>query len=292
MTEHKIPTSWNQYFFDEAGDLNFFGKRQRPLKLGENNVSRHFLLGFVKIKGDVNKISKEADALRNSLLKDPFIKEVRSVQESTRFGFHAKNDCSVVRREFFNFLKNIDCSVHVLVRRKDVIFEQANAVYKTTKEKRLIKEKEIYHKAIERILRNNLHKGNTSILFSQRGDTFTNKTLHESIDIAKRNFLKTTGIANNVQISIDKRAHTESFGLQVIDYFLWALFQLYEQKNSAYYELLANKYKLIIDQDDTREKPYGKYYGRGDFLSLSCVHKEEAVSSTDGGRMPSPEAPQ
>lgn len=49
-------------------------------------------------------------------------------------------------------------------------------------------------------------------------------------------------------------------GLQVVDYYLWALQRLLERGESRFFNFVAPAYKLILDRDDTRERPYGEYY--------------------------------
>ncbi|MBU2444697.1 MAG: hypothetical protein KJ666_03880 [Bacteroidetes bacterium] len=52
----------------------------------------------------------------------------------------------------------------------------------------------------------------------------------------------------------------EVIGLQVIDYYLWAVQRLYEKKEDRFFKLLEKDYRLIMDLDDTRNKPYGEWY--------------------------------
>ncbi|MEW5956517.1 MAG: hypothetical protein AB1801_02255 [Chloroflexota bacterium] len=57
-------------------------------------------------------------------------------------------------------------------------------------------------------------------------------------------------------------------GLQVIDYYLWALQRLYEQGEERFFLLLAGDYRLIMDLDDKRNKPYGQWYSDSNPLRL------------------------
>ena len=51
-------------------------------------------------------------------------------------------------------------------------------------------------------------------------------------------------------------------GLQVADYFTWALQRLYERREDRYLEYLRKSFRLVQDIDDTREARYGVYYSR------------------------------
>lgn len=54
----------------------------------------------------------------------------------------------------------------------------------------------------------------------------------------------------------------------MLDYYLWALQRLYEQGESRFFELLAQDYRLIMDLDDKRYKPYGTWYSDSNPLTV------------------------
>jgi hypothetical protein len=61
-------------------------------------------------------------------------------------------------------------------------------------------------------------------------------------------------------------------GLQVIDYFLWALQRLYERGEDRYFNYLRSSYKLVMDFDDKRTgKSYGTWYGEGELTKESIL---------------------
>ncbi|MEJ7810884.1 MAG: hypothetical protein WKG32_10790 [Gemmatimonadaceae bacterium] len=69
--------------------------------------------------------------------------------------------------------------------------------------------------------------------------------------------------------SIIAGAHpSQSGGLQVIDYYLWALQRMYERGEDRFFESLAAGYRLIMDCDDTRQHDYGQYFTQSDRLTL------------------------
>jgi hypothetical protein len=57
-------------------------------------------------------------------------------------------------------------------------------------------------------------------------------------------------------------------GLQVVDYYLWALQRLYEREEDQFFKPLAQKYRLIMDLDDKRNKGYGEWYSDRNPLTL------------------------
>jgi hypothetical protein len=74
--------------------------------------------------------------------------------KETKIEFHAKNDCSIVKNEVFKLLQELKAEVQVVVRRKEMILEQAVKTYKLTGTKRTINEKELYHNMIIRLFCN------------------------------------------------------------------------------------------------------------------------------------------
>ena len=65
---------------------------------------------------------------------------------------------------------------------------------------------------------------------------------------------------------------SESAGLQIVDYYLWALQRLYEMGEERFFRLVAEDYRLIMDLDDTRRKPYGEWYSDRNPLTLEKIH--------------------
>lgn len=65
---------------------------------------------------------------------------------------------------------------------------------------------------------------------------------------------------------------SDEAGLQVIDYFLWALQRFYERGDDRYFNYLASHYSRIMDFDDKRSgKDYGKWYNDGNPLTKEKI---------------------
>ena len=69
---------------------------------------------------------------------------------------------------------------------------------------------------------------------------------------AKRNFTARWGIAHDKPTLIDSAYPSECMGLQIVDYYLWALQRLYERGEDRFFNLVAKDYRLMMDLDDTR----------------------------------------
>lgn len=215
-------------------------------------------------------VKSELESLRLYLLADTYFKDVPSMQfetKKTALHFHAKDDLPEVRREVFKILPTFGVKVQVAIKRKFELAEFAKRVFDLTGQK--IRENDIYDELIKRLFRNVLHKAEENvIIFARRGASNRNKALEESINNAKRNFELAYNKKSDKPVKIYSAFSHESPGLQIIDYYLWALQRMYEKGEDRFFELLKNDYRLIMDLDDTRNKPYGEWYSSSNILSL------------------------
>lgn len=118
------------YFVDEAGDDTIFNARGAVI-VGGNGVSRTFMVGFAELP-DPADAARQLDALRQSLLSDPYLKGIPSLDPSrgkTAAYFHAKDDCPEVRREVFRMLPKFNALVHVAFRRKADLITLARGLH-------------------------------------------------------------------------------------------------------------------------------------------------------------------
>lgn len=258
MTEQQLK---KYYFVDEAGDTTMFNKRGR-LIVGTDGVSNFFMLGVADLPNP-----KDADAalnkLRAELLADPYFEGVPSMQSKARktaICFHVSKDLPEVKREVFRLLPQFGAKVQIIIRRKAELANTARLTYKNFGIK--LPDNRIYDDLVKRLFRNLLHKADENhIIVARRGKSARLKALHNAIDRAKANFEAKYGIWSDSTTIIQPAYPREFGGLQVIDYYLWALQCLYERGNDRYFKLLAKDFRLIMDIDDKRNKPYGEYYG-------------------------------
>ncbi len=239
------------YYIDESGDLAIFDKKKRMLNLQTHGVTPLFYLGLVKIKDTDLKVFNQAiDDLRSNIGNNELYKHIKNIKESLNF-FHAKNDMYPIRIRFFELLKELDFSVHIIFRRK-IVMQNSLSINFSTKDE--------YHKMITRLLRDRLHKTHNKIIFARRNNTLTDNSVKEAINKAKNNFYKI--------YEKDSNFTTESFigepnnhnGLQAIDYVLWAVNRFLMNNEDGYIEAIKYKIKLIVDMDDTKNNGYGVYY--------------------------------
>ena len=99
-------------FLDESGDCVFYGKGKRII-IGENGVSKTFILGSVKFKEDLDEVREKVTSLQQQIVKDEYLNAVPSVikrVKKTGFFFHAKDDIPEIREKFFRLIRSLDCS--------------------------------------------------------------------------------------------------------------------------------------------------------------------------------------
>lgn len=259
------------YFVDESGDLNLFDKKARPLFFGGNGVSKHFMVGVVKIH-DLNIVTQKLEDLRQDLLKDPTLKNVPSMLKTKNF-FHAKDDFQAVRREVFNLISTLNLEAQIAVRRKNILLNQAIMYYEKTGKK--ISSGMVYDDLVKRLFKRLLHLSDKKIItFAERGKSYSNKSLNEALNKARLNFEKEHKLIkftppNHHAICAHPRDYS---GLQIIDYLLWALFRMYERNDDYYFNKVADKYKLIMDIDDKRNKKYyGEWYTAKSLITLEKI---------------------
>ena len=249
----------NYFFVDEAGDLTLFGRRGKCL-LGTHGVSGCFMVGLAHVL-QVSKVGAEMLALHRRLLADAYLSSIPSMPPDaakTARCFHAKDDCPEVRMQVFKLLAEHDIKVQVAIRRKRPLLEEARA----GRPKGRRWENKVYDDLVKTLFRDSLHKAPSIIYFARRGKSAREETLRQAIERAKENFRRRfPQAATDQPADVIPSVPSQIVGLQVIDYFLWALQRLYERGEDRYFNFLRDHYRLIMDFDDKRNKKrYGEWY--------------------------------
>ncbi|MHC4573692.1 MAG: DUF3800 domain-containing protein [Planctomycetota bacterium] len=260
----------HNYFVDEAGDPILFNKR-RQIIVGKEGVSRVFMVGVAYLP-DPKLAYNKLEQLRAELLADPYFRNVPSMRPSakkTAVYFHAKDDPPEVRREVFKLLPELGAKVQVAIRRKEYLVKTAQTLYKLG---RKLSPDEVYDDLVKRLFKNLLHKADENrIVFARRGKASRQHGLQNAIGRAKANFERKTGVCSKSKVVILSAYPSESAGLQVIDYHLWALQRMFERGEDRFFRLLAAAFRLVMDLDDTRNRPYGEWYSDSNQLDLKKI---------------------
>ncbi len=267
----RTPEGIKHYFVDEAGDTTLFDATGAAI-VGRPGVSNAFIVGVADVPDPV-AARTSLESLRRSLLADPYFRGVPSMQPSagkTADAFHAKDDVQEVRRDVFRLLPTLEVKVQVAFRRKSVLAAEAQRHFRATGRKTVAGE--IYDDLIKRLFKNLLHRGSMhEVCFARRGKSDRQEALTAALTRAQTNFRATWNTDQCQPFHVRSSVPSQDTGLQVIDYYLWALQRLLERQEDRYFSLVAGQFSLIMDLDDKDDAPYGKYFTAANPLSLEKI---------------------
>jgi len=242
----------NHRFLDEAGDTTFYGKGKVPI-IGQNGVSKCFMLGMVKFKAPLDEVRRQVVALQKSVSEDRYFASIPSIQKKEAEGgffFHATDDTPEVRKIFYDYLDRLNCSFEVYVGRKiPGLYER----------KHNGKEAEFYADLLAHLLKNKLNKeGDFKLTLASRGKTTRNQNLELALSKAvERN--RKGGMTSQIKFDV-QNPRTEPL-LTVPDYFCWAVQRVFERGETRYYDFMRERISVVVDLYDIPNYPnYGNYY--------------------------------
>jgi hypothetical protein len=250
------------YFVDEAGDGVIFDSKGQVL-VGTGKVQDYFTVGMVEC-WRLESLAEDLAALRAQLLADPYFKGVPSMQpgaKKTALFFHAKDDLPEVRREVFKVLESHDFSFYAVVRTMSAVARRVKERNERDPTYRY-RPTELYDSAVRRLFDKKLHTQPAfDVIFASRGKART-QALREHLVKAQAKSRKAAGTYPDALIQVRAMPARQHAGLQVADYCLWALQRLFSKGEDRFLSLIWPKVGLIVDADDTSEKPYGTYHTR------------------------------
>lgn len=242
-------------FVDEAGDTTFFLKGRKSA-LGSNGVSNAFILGMVKVSDPLNEVRKKIIDLQERIANDPFY-DVPSVNKKKNKGgyyLHATDDLPEIRKQFFDLINTVDCSLEAVVGRKSI-----ERFVTTHKEK----EEYFYADLLSHLLKNKLTRHDKLLLnISERGQSTKHTNLHLALKKAEQRFLeKKKGKAIKTKVLFEVQSPTREPLLNLADYLCWAVQRVFEKGEVRYYNLVREKISLVIDlYDSANYKNSENYY--------------------------------
>jgi hypothetical protein len=250
------------YYVDEAGDPIIFGKKKK-LRIGTDGASRFFFVGLLDI-GNPAFVTKSLEEFRNSLLADEKLSQLPGMRLEDKLSaekFHATDDHPIIRRKVYEFLGTIKGL------RFNCVLKDKMAVHKYVIQRQSIEpsysytQTELYDHCVRRLFRDKLHRySEYDITFARWNKAERRRELTAALIRAKEKFFEKHGVRVDNRISIQSCLPKDVVGLQIADYFLWAVQRLYEREDDSYFSHIAKKYRLIMDVDDTRKSSYGCYY--------------------------------
>ena len=271
MKKNKSVLKQYHRFLDESGDTTFYGKNKRII-IGNEGVSKSFILGMVKFKTNLDPIRQEILMLQKEIENDEFYKDVPSVKKKIAQGayyFHAKNDIPEIREKFFRYIKTLNCSFEAIVARKLPDIHEKNHEGKETL---------FYADILSHLLKNKFSKYDKFVLnIASRGKSTKNHNLERALEIAKTRFLEnhpSKEIQTRVVFNVTDQTNEPL--LNVADYFCWSIQNVFEKGNVRFYNFLQDKISSVIDlydfesygvTDNSGKKTWANYYGKTNALT-------------------------
>jgi hypothetical protein len=242
-------------YLDEAGDTTFYGKGRIPI-LGKNGVSNTFILGMVSFKSSLKDIRSQIIELQKNVENNKYYNKVPSVEKRINNGgfyFHAKDDLPELRKEFYDFILNLDCSFEAVVGRKNIsLFEK----------KHNGKDTEFYADMLSHLIKNKFSKRNKLVFnIAERSNSTAINNLEKGLEKAKKRYLTKYPdheIISKISFCVHKYCNEPL--LSVTDYFCWAVQRVFEKGETRFYDYMTNKISLVVDLYDSDSYENSKNY--------------------------------
>ena len=249
------------YFVDEAGDDVLFSARGESL-VGTEGCSKCFIIGALMVADPV-ALATDLLALRESLLADPYFRDVPSMQPSrkkTALTFHAKDDVPEVRREVFRTLLKHEMKFFAVVRQKSALLTYVRERNLRDTEYRY-RPTDLYDTTVARVFKDRLHVADVcNVTFARRGSSDRTRAFQAALETARGRFEakweRTIVSTLNVAVSTPPR----TVPLQAADYLLWALQRFYERDEDRFLKLIWDKVSLVHAVDERDRNAWGTYY--------------------------------
>lgn len=242
-------------FLDEAGDTTFFGKGRIPI-LGTEGVSNTFILGMVNFKEPLQPIRNKIVDLQKSIERNDYYNSVKSIIkriEKGGFYFHAKDDIPELRKEFFDFILDINCSFQAVVGRKIIsLFEK----------KHNSKDTEFYADLLSHLIKDKFEKYPKLVLnIAERANSTAINNLEIGLKKAKQRFIsKNPDKEIKSEISFNVHKYQNEPLLSIADYLCWVIQRVFEKGEVRYYNYLMEKISLVVDLYDKNSYDSSKNY--------------------------------
>jgi len=278
-TTEEVKPRRGSYFLDEAGDATLFDAKGRSL-VGAEGCSRFIMLGLLDVKEPV-RLAQEMNALRLSLLADPYFMNVPSMQKEQRktaLAFHAKDDVPEVRREVYSLLMRHELRFFAVVQDKQQVLEY---VRRRNEEDFAFRyhPNQAYDYQVKCLFSGRLHKEDVyDIHFSRRGKSDRTEALREALNMQRQWYIQRFNITDaSPVLNVSAHYPWEIVGLQAVDYFLWALQRLYEKHESRYLEYVWSQCALINDRNLEGRNGSGVYFTRKKPPSLTALKEVRGI---------------
>ncbi len=242
----------NYIFIDESGKPEVYSAK--GVNLVEKNQATKFLVLAAVRCDDQLKIQKEVTDFKLGLLKDNNLSKIFSTAY-TLDAFHAQTDYSEVKEKFYNFINELDIKIDVVVVEKLKCFEPLK-----------VNPGKMYGVMAGQLLKNICHQADkTEIIFSRKDSKLKlRQELELEVERVRLDYLQShSSLEANFTLAYKHNPHYTHGGLQIADYVAHAVFQVFENKNAKWYQIIQNKIGKIQDICNK------KYFTKSNPLQLS-----------------------
>jgi hypothetical protein len=260
-------------FVDESGDAVLFNASGDVL-VEQSDAPLVFMVGAVHLPDPIAAHQK-LETLRQNLLSDPYFRSAESMRPEcgkTAITFHAKDDLPEVRREVFKLLPELGGTVQVAIRRKRDMADEAGKLFTESGQK--LRLEAYYDDLVERALKELIPPAcNPQIVFAKLGKSDRKEALRSVIHRVVRFAEDIDDPMYIDRVQIDAAFPKDAAGLQVADYYLWAIQRMFRKARGErrYYESVSTAYRMIWDIDDRRNKDDGEVYDANNPFSLEKI---------------------
>lgn len=227
----------NQWLFiDESGKPEVYSARGENL-VKNKKASKFLVLAAVRTE-DQLKLQQLVTEFRLSLLKDSDLTKIFSAAYSLD-SFHAQTDYLEVKEKFYQFITTLPVKLDVLVVEKLLCYDPL----KNNPGK-------MYGVMSGQLIKNLCHQAvNTEIIFSRKDSKLKlRQELETEVERVRLDYLeKHPDLTANLKLSYHHNPHYSHGGLQVADYVAYAIFQVFENTNRKWYELVKSSIGKIQD---------------------------------------------
>lgn len=242
-------------FLDEAGDTTFYGKGKR-LVLGEEGVSKAFILGMVKFRSPLSTVREEVVALQRQIEGNAYLNGISSVQKRIANGgfyFHAKNDPPEARMLFFEFIKRLDCGLEAVAARKipGIFLNKHHG-----------RDAEFYADILSHLLKNKLQLKHPLVLnIASRGNSTRQEILNDALQKATSRFqAQKPEREANCRVTFNVQNQRTEPLLNVADYLCWSVQRVFERGDLRPYSFIQDKIRLVVDLYDSEKYKGSRHY--------------------------------
>jgi hypothetical protein len=260
------------YFVDESGDPTLFNRTGEVI-IGNGGCSNFFVLGLLRVSNPLY-LSSQLTELRNTLVADPYFKNIPSMQPErgkTALFFHAKDDVPEVRREVFRLLMQHDIGFSAVVRDKRSLLQYVRQRNLNEMNYRY-NPNELYDYLTRSLFKERLHKEQAyKICFAKRGKSDRTNALKNALLDARQAFKVKHNMEIKASIQIESSKPQFDAGLQAVDYCLWALYRVLERGEERYINYIQPIVSVIRDLNAEVGTRYGIYYTKRKPISALSV---------------------